>query len=225
MRSRLFACVRARLHPRDVFSRRPTDYRPVASAKTRQLSAVAVVAFPLRHMLLSTNRAHSIGQHNTVFAHLIVSCVGCRVPYACLRFVCGACNTIITCRSGEMGRGWAFHGPPPSRHSLSRPGSVHTGPRRNSSTTLWRTPERSRNNPKTHPHYFFICPLLSRCPGVPVYSSFAPWCPGVQEATVARLGLFGSAMRACPGVLTGTLWLRDASGVRLDLSAFAARLY
>jgi len=116
------------------------------------------------------------------------------------------------------------HGPPP-RGTVSRPGSVHTGPRRGSSTTLWRTPKRSRNNPKTHPHSFFICPLLSRCPGVPVYSSFAPWCPGVQEATVARLGLFGSAMRACPGVLTGTLWLRDASGVRLDLSAFAARLY
>ena len=126
MRSRSFACVRARLHPRDVFSRRPTDYRPVASAKTRQLSAVAVVAFPLRHMLLSTNRAHSIGQHNTVFAHLIVSCVGCRVPYACLRFVCGACNTIITCRSGEMGRGWAFHGPPPSRHSLSSGVCTHS---------------------------------------------------------------------------------------------------
>jgi hypothetical protein len=126
LRSRLFACVRARLHPRDVFSRRPTDYRPVASAKTRQLSAVAVVAFPLRHMLLSTNRAHSIGQHNTVFAHLIVSCVGCRVPYACLRFVCGACNTIITCRSGEMGRGWAFHGPPPSRHSLSSGVCTHS---------------------------------------------------------------------------------------------------
>ena len=77
-------------------------------------------------MLLSTNRAHSIGQHNTVFAHLIVSCVGCRVPYACLRFVCGACNTILTCRSGEMGRGWAFHGPPPSRHSLSSGECTHS---------------------------------------------------------------------------------------------------
>ena len=125
LRSRLFACVRARVHPRDVFSRRPTDYRPVASAKTRQLSAVAVVAFPLRHMLLSTNRAHSIGQHNTVFAHLIVSCVGCRVPYACLRFVCGACNTIITCRSGDGGGAGHSTAPPP-RGTVSRQGSVHT---------------------------------------------------------------------------------------------------
>ena len=172
LRSRSFACVRARLHPRDVFSRRPTDYRPVASAKTRQLSAVAVVAFPLRHMLLSTNRAHSIGQHNTVFAHLIVSCVGCRVPYACLRFVCGACNIIITCRSGEMGRGWAFHGPPP-RGTVSRPGSVHTpGPpaRLFDNTRCPHVtppledpgtfPEQFRNSTLNCPRpSFFICPL------------------------------------------------------------------
>ena len=113
------------------------------------------------------------------------------------------------------------HGPPLEAQSLVR--GLYT---RAPGATLRQPFGGPRNVPGTVPK---PTPILSSfapcCPGVPVYSSFAPWCPGVQEATVARLGLFGSAMRACPGVLTGTLWLRDASGVRLDLSAFAARLY
>ncbi len=70
-----------------------------------------VVASPFRRMFFSaTNRAQRIGQHKTVFVHLIVGCVGCRVPFttmhACVSFAVQKVYCILV-DGGQVGRGWA----------------------------------------------------------------------------------------------------------------------
>ena len=175
MRSRSFACVRVRLHPRDVFSPHELSAGSIMEHVYRGsclLWQLSRSLFDACYYRLTERTASGNTPLLTAVAHLIVSCVGCRVPYACLRFVCGACNTILTCRSGEMGRGWAFHGPPPSRHSLSSGECTHTPgpPARLFDNTRCPNvtppledpgtfPEQFRNSTLNCPRpSFFICP-------------------------------------------------------------------